>query len=86
MNRKILIIGLCFHLLAAVFSIGFNNHDEHFQILEFAALKLNLAGVNDMPWEYGYQMRSTVQPGIAYLIINASKRLVWVAHSRKPQC
>jgi hypothetical protein len=49
MNRKILIIGLCFHLLAAVFSIGFNNHDEHFQILEFAALKLNLAGVNDMP-------------------------------------
>ena len=73
MNRKILIIGISVHLLAAIFSIGFNNHDEHFQILEFAALKLNLAGANDMPWEFNYHMRPTVQPAIAYFIINTSK-------------
>lgn len=72
MNRKILIIGIGVHLLASFFSIGFNNHDEHFQILEFAALKLNLTDVDDMPWEYDHQMRSAVQPGIAYLGISAS--------------
>lgn len=73
MNRKILIIGISVHLLAAIFSIGFNNHDEHFQILEFAALKLNLTTTNDMPWEFGYHMRSTVQPAIAYLVVNLSE-------------
>lgn len=75
MNRKILIAGIGVHLLAAFFSIGFHNHDEHFQILEFAALKLDLAEADDMPWEFVYQMRSTVQPAIAYLIITTSEAL-----------
>lgn len=48
--------------ITALFSTGYHHFDEHFQILEFASLKLNMATENDMPWEYAAQMRSALQP------------------------
>jgi len=55
-------------LATAWFSVGFNHFDEHFQILEFAGLKLGLTEKANLPWEYGCQMRPAVQPLVVYLI------------------
>jgi phosphatidylinositol glycan class B len=69
MNKKIILIGIIVHLIAAVFSVGYYHVDEHFQILEFTSLKLELAQPNDLPWEYQARLRPALQPAIAYIII-----------------
>lgn len=66
--KKILILTILVHLLASFFSTGYYHADEHFQILEFAGLKLGLNQSQDMPWEYHYKMRPAIQPAIAYLM------------------
>jgi phosphatidylinositol glycan class B len=43
--------------------------DEHFQILEFTSLKIELAEEENLPWEYEAQLRPTVQPAVAYFLI-----------------
>jgi hypothetical protein len=49
-------------ILASIFSVGYHQFDEHFQILEFAGLKLGLTSVANLPWEYNEQIRSSIQP------------------------
>lgn len=61
-------LGLILLITASVFSVGFHHFDEHFQILEFAGLKLDMTSPANLPWEYHHRMRSAVQPGIAVLI------------------
>jgi phosphatidylinositol glycan class B len=67
---KLLVAGLLFHLVAAWMSTGFYYFDEHFQILEFAGLKLGFNQPADLAWEYAERMRASLQPGIAYLVIS----------------
>ena len=51
--RRILLAGTLFTLLFALLSRGFYHPDEHFQILEYAHLKLFGAETTDyLPWEY----------------------------------
>ena len=69
MNRKIILIGIIIHLITAVFSVGYYHVDEHFQILEFTSLKLELAPADDLPWEYQARLRPALQPAIAFLLI-----------------
>jgi len=57
------------YIVAAWFSKGYYHPDEHFQILEFANLKLGKLSSQDLPWEYAAGMRSSFQPWIAYLSI-----------------
>lgn len=40
------------YLIVAYNNTGFNNPDEHFQIIEFANYKLGLAMESDLAWEY----------------------------------
>lgn len=54
--------------VAAYFSLGYHHADEHFQILEFAALKLKLTQPADLAWEYHFQMRPAMQPALTVLI------------------
>ena len=54
--------------ITAFFSTGYYHFDEHFQILEFAGLKLNMTVAANLPWEYTYQMRPAIQPAIVVLI------------------
>ena len=61
-EKQFYAIGALVLFITALFSTGYHHFDEHFQILEFASLKLNLAIENDMPWEYAAQMRSALQP------------------------
>jgi GPI mannosyltransferase 3 len=56
---------LAFFLVAAWFTSGFHHHDEHFQVLEFANLKMGRASEANMPWEWQEQMRPGLQPMLA---------------------
>lgn len=73
-NLKIILtVAFLIHILAAVNSVGFHHLDEHYQILEFAGLKTGLNQPSDLPWEFGARVRPTVQPAIAYVLIEASE-------------
>lgn len=64
--RNIYIASFIIYLLAALFSVGYYHPDEHHQLLEFAGLKLGINAGADLPWEYRYQMRPTLQ---VYLVV-----------------
>lgn len=51
-------------ILLSFVSVGYYHPDEHFQIMEFAAWKLNMAAPGDLAWEFHYQMRPALQPAI----------------------
>jgi len=55
-------------IITAIFSTGYHHYDEHFQILEFAGLKLNLIAAQNLPWEYLYQIRPAVQPAMVVVL------------------
>ena len=74
MNKSIGIAALLF-LVAAVFSTGHHQGDEHFQILEFAAYKLGRAEAADLTWEFHERMRPALQPAIAYAV---TRFLSWI--------
>lgn len=64
----LLLTAFLFHVCAAIFSIGYHQCDELFQVYEFAGYKLGLNNANDMPWEFHEQMRSGIQPLIVYCV------------------
>jgi len=64
--RNIYIISLVVYLITALFSSGHYHPDEHYQLLEFAGLKLGMNEAADLPWEYHLKMRPTLQ---VYLIV-----------------
>ncbi len=68
-HRICLIIALFLYLTTAVNSSGYYHPDEHYQIIEFAELKLGKAIPQDLPWEYNARIRSAIQPFICYNII-----------------
>jgi len=72
--RKWFAVSLVIHLIVAWFSVGFYYYDEHFQILEFAGFKIGHSPANELPWEYGAEIRSAFQPFIAFCIL---KFLAW---------
>lgn len=57
------------YLLTATFSNGYHHPDEHFQLIEFAGLKLGWNSASDLPWEYESRIRPALQPAIAYAVI-----------------
>src|SRR5664279_42547 len=66
--KHIYILSIVTLIVTAFFSIGYYHFDEHFQILEFAGLKLNMTAAGNLPWEYVYKMRPAIQPAIVVLI------------------
>ncbi len=59
--------GCLLTLLYALFSRGVYHPDEHFQILEYARMRLFGTSSDELPWEYGLMMRPGFQPLMAYL-------------------
>jgi phosphatidylinositol glycan class B len=55
-------------LICSYFSVGFHHFDEHFQILEFANYKMGYCSAADLPWEFGAQIRPTLQPWITVFL------------------
>ncbi|TXF91231.1 hypothetical protein FUA23_03135 [Neolewinella aurantiaca] len=68
MAKKHLTLTIIALLTACWFSVGFHQGDEHFQILEFAGYKLGFIDAEQLPWEFGEQMRPATQPAIAYAL------------------
>lgn len=66
---------LALHLVAAKFSIGYHAADEHFQILEFLGYKLGLAPVQALAVEYRELMRSWVQVGMYWGVVQGLKAI-----------
>jgi phosphatidylinositol glycan class B len=66
-------------LVLAIVSVGWYHPDEHFQILEFAALKLNLCDPSDLAWEYHARMRSAIQPAMV-VFLHKSLSLVGITN------
>ncbi|HHZ64062.1 MAG TPA: hypothetical protein EYN38_03250 [Flavobacteriales bacterium] len=65
--RKIFLLSILVYIIAGVFSVGNYHADEHYQILEYAGTKLGLTDGSTLSWEYQLQIRSALQPGIAYI-------------------
>jgi phosphatidylinositol glycan class B len=62
-----LLISLVLHLVAVIFSSGYQNSDEHFQILEFLNAFLGRTPVSALPIEYGHMIRSWFQPFLYWI-------------------
>ncbi|WP_288845067.1 hypothetical protein [uncultured Alistipes sp.] len=68
-RRGILLAGCALTLLYAFFSHGYYHHDEHFQILEYACMKLFGTPTSDhLAWEFSLMMRSGMQPFIVWCL------------------
>jgi phosphatidylinositol glycan class B len=68
-------IAILLYLITAWNSVGYHHADEHYQILEFANLKLGNASVADMPWEYKAEMRPGLQPMLTVGIISTLNQI-----------
>ena len=66
--NRIYILGALVFILTAWFSVGYNHFDEHFQIIEFAGLKLGLTEKINLPWEYKCMMRPALQPLVVFSV------------------
>ncbi|WP_345211002.1 hypothetical protein [Mucilaginibacter gynuensis] len=67
-----LILISAFYFFVAWNSSGYNNADEHFQIIEFANYKLGHSTINDLAWEYKARVRPGLQPALCYLVFNSA--------------
>lgn len=67
-HKIVLIIAFFFYLITAIHSKGYFHYDEHYQIIEFADLKLGLNAPSDLAWEYEAQIRPAIQPAICVVI------------------
>jgi phosphatidylinositol glycan class B len=63
-----LALSLFLIVVTAVFSVGFQHPDEHFQTLEFLNYKLGGSPASALAWEFAARMRSWLQPGLYYLL------------------
>jgi len=74
-NRTLFLIGILLCVVAAWFTIGYHNPDEHTQIWEFAHYKIGRVSASELSWEFPSKMRPGLQPFIAYCSILATETL-----------
>lgn len=67
-NQVLIPLAIVVYGLAAFNLTGYYHPDEHYQIIEFAQLKLGNISEESLAWEYKYGMRPSLQPWIVYLI------------------
>lgn len=63
-----LALGLAFTLAAALASDSVFQVDEHFQVVEFAGLKLGVTPASALPWEHAARIRPWMQPAALTLL------------------
>lgn len=68
-ERELLLLTGLILMVTAWFSLGYSQSDEHFQILEFAGLKMGINQPADLAWEYHERMRPTLQPTLVFLLV-----------------
>ncbi|MDR3605825.1 MAG: hypothetical protein P4M08_00425 [Oligoflexia bacterium] len=83
-----LLIALALHLAAAYFSTGYQNSDEHFQVLEFLNAYLGRTPWAALPIEYVRSVRPWFQPFLYWIPVRAlmalgiSSPFVWAGAIR----
>lgn len=73
--RNIFLFGLLCIIIAAWYSIGFHQIDEHFMILEFANFKYGTVPQRVVPWEFTEQIRPTLLPTVVYCLFQFFKAI-----------
>lgn len=68
--RRLWAVGLGIHIIAAVFTLGYHQADEHFQILEFLEFKRQGFPASDLAWEYEARIRPWLQPALYLPLVN----------------
>lgn len=68
-TRKLLLLNLVVTLITAWRSETFFHPDEHFQIIEFAGLKLGFTRPDELPWEFEDRLRPFMQPALYYALL-----------------
>ena len=66
-----LAVSLAFTLAAALCSDSVFQIDEHFQVVEYAGVKLGLTPASALPWEHAAGIRPWLQPGAYVLLARA---------------
>jgi phosphatidylinositol glycan class B len=67
-HKLILAVAFIVYLITAINSKGYFHFDEHYQIIEFANLKLGVNEPSDLAWEYQAQIRPAIQPAICVVV------------------
>jgi len=67
-HKLVFFLAIIVYLITAYNSHGYYHADEHYQIIEFAGLKLGTHSPADVAWEYKSQIRSTLQPIICFAV------------------
>lgn len=57
-------------ITTAIYSVGYHQADEHYQIIEFARYKLSKSKLSDLAWEFKYQIRPGFQVFVCYLVLS----------------
>ena len=69
-HRVVLAIAFIIYLVTAINSKGYFHFDEHYQIIEFACLKMGINAPSDLAWEYDAQIRPAIQPAVAVAVFS----------------
>jgi GPI mannosyltransferase 3 len=64
-------LSLVLHIVAAHFGVGYYHPDEHFQVLEFAGMKLGTTPASALPWEFAARARPWLLPAFFRLLAGA---------------
>lgn len=76
MRRNWIWFSMAAHVAAILFSVGYYDLDEHFQILEFGFVRAGGGSAKLLPWEYASQIRPWLMPGIFEFLLKASRILL----------
>ncbi len=74
-TTKLLSIAVIIYLITAYFSLGHLHPDEYYQILEFAAYKLQLNSPHGLTWEFYDQIRPAFQ---AWIVVGLYKLIALI--------
>ncbi len=69
----VLLLAAVIYITTAYNSHGFFHADEHYQIIEFAGLKLGTNSPDELAWEYKAHIRPAIQPTICFFVLKTLK-------------
>ena len=65
-TKAIIFLAVIVYTITAINSKGYYHGDEHYQIIEFAGIKLGTHTANELAWEYKANIRSAIMPTVCY--------------------
>lgn len=63
------LLNLLLHVVAAFYSTGYFNCDEHYQVLEWVGHRLGAVSSDALTWDFKAQLRQLIQPFLYWLVL-----------------